>query len=163
MYSPRQPLQNHPSGHSEGGRRRGRQRKCWVDSIKEWTFLPKPELLTMSLLHKDWKDICWVVPRVSPTTRAVKGLNWTEVITSETDSEVTKQALCQTQSIFYSRLNDLIAVGLQCIYFNAIISDIYCWLLKSCQTDFLSLPPPPHTHTPSKIVLIFVRFVAISV
>ena len=23
-----------------------------------WTFLPKPELLTMSLLHKDWKDIC---------------------------------------------------------------------------------------------------------
>ena len=30
----------------EGGRRHGRQRKCWVDNIKEWTSLPMPELLT---------------------------------------------------------------------------------------------------------------------
>ena len=30
----------------EGGRRRGRQRKCWMDNIKEWTSLPMPELLT---------------------------------------------------------------------------------------------------------------------
>ena len=29
----------------EGGRRRGRQRKCWMDNIKEWTALPTPELL----------------------------------------------------------------------------------------------------------------------
>ena len=27
-------------GTLEGGRRCGRQRKCWVDDIKEWTFLP---------------------------------------------------------------------------------------------------------------------------
>ena len=30
----------------EGGRRRGQQRKCWMDNIKEWTSLPMPELLT---------------------------------------------------------------------------------------------------------------------
>ena len=29
----------------EGGRRRDWQRKCWMDNIKEWTFLPMPELL----------------------------------------------------------------------------------------------------------------------
>ena len=33
-------------GTLEGGRRHGRRRKCWVDNIKEWTSLPKPELLT---------------------------------------------------------------------------------------------------------------------
>ena len=27
----------------EGGRRHGRQRKCWMDNIKEWTSLPMPE------------------------------------------------------------------------------------------------------------------------
>ena len=33
-------------GTSEGGRRRRRQRKCWMDSTKDWTSLPMPELLT---------------------------------------------------------------------------------------------------------------------
>ena len=31
-------------GTLEGGRRRGRQRKCWMDNSKEWTSLPMPEL-----------------------------------------------------------------------------------------------------------------------
>ena len=35
-------------GTLEGGRRRGRQRKCWLDSVKEWTSLPLPELFTMA-------------------------------------------------------------------------------------------------------------------
>ena len=31
----------------------GRQRKCWMDNIKEWTSLPTPELLTnKGLLQK---------------------------------------------------------------------------------------------------------------
>ena len=38
-----------------GGRRRGRQRKCWMDNIKEWTSLPMPELFTMACYRKDWK------------------------------------------------------------------------------------------------------------
>ena len=41
----------------EGGRRRGRQRKCWMDNIKEWTSLPVPELLTRASCRKDWKRI----------------------------------------------------------------------------------------------------------
>ena len=28
------------AGALEGGRRRGRQKKCWMDNIKEWTFIP---------------------------------------------------------------------------------------------------------------------------
>ena len=35
-------------GTFEGGRRRGRQRKCWMDNINEWTSLPMPELLAMA-------------------------------------------------------------------------------------------------------------------
>ena len=41
VHTPRQPLQNHPSGHHGGsGRRRSRRRKCWTDNAKEWTSLP---------------------------------------------------------------------------------------------------------------------------
>ena len=32
-------------GTLEGGQHRGRQRKCWMGNIKEWTSLPLPELL----------------------------------------------------------------------------------------------------------------------
>ena len=42
-------------GTLEGGRRRGRQRHCWMDNIKEWTSLPMPELLTGACCRKDWK------------------------------------------------------------------------------------------------------------
>ena len=41
----------------EGGRRRGRQRKCWMDNVKEWTTLPMPELLTMASRRQDWKRV----------------------------------------------------------------------------------------------------------
>ena len=40
-------------GTLEGGRRRGRQRKCWMDNVKEWTSLPVPELLTGASCRKD--------------------------------------------------------------------------------------------------------------
>ena len=42
-------------GTLEGGRRRGRQRKCWMDNSKEWTSLPMPELLTRASCRKGWK------------------------------------------------------------------------------------------------------------
>ena len=38
----------------EVGRRRGRQRKCWMDKIKEWTSLATPELLTRASSRRDW-------------------------------------------------------------------------------------------------------------
>ena len=59
-----------------GGRRRGRQRKCWVDSIKEWTSLPVPELLTRASCRKDWERISAESSLMVPaTTQSVKGLN----------------------------------------------------------------------------------------
>ena len=33
-------------GTLEGGQRHGRQKKCWMDNIKEWTSLLTPEVLT---------------------------------------------------------------------------------------------------------------------
>ena len=40
-----------------GGRRRGQQRKGWMEDAKEWTSLPMPELLTRASSRKDWKRI----------------------------------------------------------------------------------------------------------
>ena len=50
----------------EGGRRRGRQRKCWMGNIKEWTSLPMPELLTRASCRKDWKRISAESSLMSP-------------------------------------------------------------------------------------------------
>ena len=68
-------------GTLEGGRRRGQQRKCWMDSIKEWTSLPMTELFTRSSCRQDWReDLCWTVPHVPTTTQSVKGLNWSKTV-----------------------------------------------------------------------------------
>ena len=57
-----------------GARCRGQQRKCWMDSIKERTSLPKPELLTRASCRKDWYRIS-----AKSSLLSVKGLNWTEL------------------------------------------------------------------------------------
>ena len=44
-------------GTLKGGRRRGRQIKCWMDNIKEWNFLPMPELLIRASCRNDWKRV----------------------------------------------------------------------------------------------------------
>ena len=46
-------------GTFEGGRRRGRQRKCWMEDIKEWTSLPEGKSAHKGLLQK-WldEDLC---------------------------------------------------------------------------------------------------------
>ena len=63
-------------GTLEGGRRRGRQRKSWMDNVKELTFLPMPELLTVAFCRKDRKRISAVSSVMSnPTTQLLKGLN----------------------------------------------------------------------------------------
>ena len=46
-----------PRSTLEGGRSRGRQRKCWTDGVKEWTSVPMPILLTMAFCMKEWKRI----------------------------------------------------------------------------------------------------------
>ena len=44
-------------GILEDGRRRGRQRRCWMAHIKEWTYLLIPELLLRTSCRQDWKRI----------------------------------------------------------------------------------------------------------
>ena len=64
----------------ESGRRLGRQRKCWMDNIKEWTPLPMPELLTVTRasFRKDWKGISAESSAMSP--RPPNRLSdWTEL------------------------------------------------------------------------------------
>ena len=54
---------------------RGRQRKCWMDNIEEWTSLPMPELLKRGPCRKRLEgDLCWVVLHVSSMTQSVKEL-----------------------------------------------------------------------------------------
>ena len=71
------PWYRHVTGHNslsktilqglfEGGLRRGRQRKCWMDIIKEWIPLPFPELLTMASCRKVWKRISAESSLMSP-------------------------------------------------------------------------------------------------
>ena len=84
-HTPRQPLQN-PEGSSGrlGGwstPRRGRQRKWWLDNIKEWTHLPMPEVLTRASCRKDWKRLSAESPNMTlphpqpPRFQSVKGLD----------------------------------------------------------------------------------------
>ena len=64
----------------EGGRRRGRQRKCWMDNIKVGTSLPMSELLTRASCRKAWKKMSAESSLMFPRmTRSVKGLNWIEL------------------------------------------------------------------------------------
>ena len=60
----------------------GRQRKCWMDNIKEWTYLPMPKLLTRTSCRKDWKRISAessIISRWRPDrSRDWTALNWTE-------------------------------------------------------------------------------------
>ena len=53
-------------GALEGGLHCGRQRKCWIDNIKERTSLPMPELLTAASCRKDWKRISAESSLMSP-------------------------------------------------------------------------------------------------
>ena len=46
-----------PQGTLEDGRRRGRQRRWWIDNIRDLTSPPVPELLTRASCSKDWKRI----------------------------------------------------------------------------------------------------------
>ena len=62
----------------EGGRRRGRQRKCWLDNIREWTSLPMPELFTMGSSRKDRNRISAESSVVSPR-RPSRSKDWTEL------------------------------------------------------------------------------------
>ena len=65
----------------EGGRRHGRQGKCWMDDIKEWTSLFMPDLLTRASCTRDRMRISAESSLMPPpTTQSVKGLNRTGLV-----------------------------------------------------------------------------------
>ena len=76
-HTPRQPLPNHHFGHLGDGRCRGRQRKCWMDNIKQWAFLPMPDLLTRASCIKYWRRISAESSLISPR-RPNRSRDWTE-------------------------------------------------------------------------------------
>ncbi|KAI8502174.1 hypothetical protein Bbelb_197620 [Branchiostoma belcheri] len=59
-------------GTLEGKRRRGRQKKVWLDNIKDWTSLTVPQLLTAAQDRRTWLYSCCKVCLVPPTTSVGK-------------------------------------------------------------------------------------------
>ena len=53
-------------------------RKRWMDNIKEWTWLPMPELLTRASCRNDWKRISAESSLMSRLIGQGNELNWTE-------------------------------------------------------------------------------------
>ena len=67
-------------GTLEGGRRRGPEKICWTENVKEWTLLLMPDLLTRAFYRKDWKKFSAessLMP--APRSRPVKGLTKTDI------------------------------------------------------------------------------------
>ena len=66
----------------EGGRCRGRQRKCWMDNTKEWTSLPMPELLTRASCRKERTGSLLNHPSCLSDNTVGQGteLNWITVV-----------------------------------------------------------------------------------
>ncbi|KAI8486085.1 hypothetical protein Bbelb_361850 [Branchiostoma belcheri] len=60
-------------GTLEGKRRRGRQKKVWLDNIKDWTSLTVPQILTAAQDRRTWLYSCCKVSLVPPTTSVGHG------------------------------------------------------------------------------------------
>ena len=90
-------------GTLEGGRRRGRQRKCWMDHIKEWTSLTTLELLTSTSFRTDWKKISAESSPMSPRrpnrSRDWTELNWSVFVHSSNLSLSLSASLCLSLSL----------------------------------------------------------------
>ena len=62
-------------GTLEGGRKRGRQVKCWADNLKEWTRLDSPTLTKLAENRPAWHSLSYDVSTMSPLRLQVKGLS----------------------------------------------------------------------------------------
>ena len=110
-------------GTLEGGRRRGRQRKCWMDNIKEWTSLPMPELLTRASRRKDWKIISAESSLMSPW-RPNRSRDWTELNRNEWVGDTKTARFCFKQVW---------------VPWNLMIN-CFCFKIDSCTEAMATLP-----------------------
>ena len=62
-------------GTIEGQRKRGRQRKMWLDNIKDWTGLSLPQLLERATDRPAWRKTVSSASRMSPRRLQVIGLS----------------------------------------------------------------------------------------
>ena len=62
-------------GTLKGGRKRGRQVKCWADKLKEWTRLDSPTLTRSAEDRPAWRSLSYDVSIMSPLRLQVKGLS----------------------------------------------------------------------------------------
>ena len=53
-------------GTLEGGRKRGRQTKCWADNLKEWTRIDSPTLTRLAEDRPAWRSLSFDVSTMSP-------------------------------------------------------------------------------------------------
>ena len=60
-------------GTLEGGRRRGRQAKCWLDNIKEWTRMDSPTLIRRAEDRAGWRRLMARSALMSPLRPARAG------------------------------------------------------------------------------------------
>ena len=68
-----------PQGTLNGEWRHSQQRRCWMDNIKEWTYLPLPELPTRASSRKDWTRISAESSLMSPRWPS-RSRDWTELM-----------------------------------------------------------------------------------
>ena len=78
--APRQPLQNHPSGHL-GGWATPWSAKEMLDGQRKRVAIPAHARTAHNgLMQKKMEeDLCWIAPHVPPTTQSVEELNWTDL------------------------------------------------------------------------------------
>ena len=60
-------------GTLEGGRRKGRQAKCWLDNIKEWTRMDGPLLIRKAEDRAGWRRLATKASLMSPLRPARAG------------------------------------------------------------------------------------------
>ena len=85
-HTPRQPLQNHPSGHLGGKATPWSAEKCWMDNIEGWTSLPMQELLRGASSRKGWKKTFAESSLIS-LRRPNRSRDWNELNVSNAQTE----------------------------------------------------------------------------
>ena len=60
-------------GTLEGKRKRGRQRKCWMDNIKDWTQMNMAQLLKKANDRPGWRELSSAVSLMTPQRPSVTG------------------------------------------------------------------------------------------
>ena len=111
----------------EGGWCCGWLRKCWMDNIKEWTYLPMPKLPTMASCRKSWKRIS-AESSLASAWWCNRSRVWTELILDKLDGWETKYYLPFARSV--NKFCPLISQPLVLLLVNSLQKKRVAWLQK---------------------------------